>query len=258
MKSILVVHHGGHHEDILRSVSGLLEKEGIVLSIAEREELREDYYQGRDMLIVIGGDGTFLRASHFNAGIPMLGINPNPKKREGFFMQATSEDYIMKLKKVLSGKFSVNELLRLRAEINGKPLQEHILNEIYIGGARPCEMFNYDIESGDTKEFHRGSGILIGTPAGSTAWLKSAGGQQMDIEERRFQFVARELYEGRITSGYKLRKGILDASHIVEITCRSKGIAVIDSVSAEYALEEGDRVRVYADSHPLKYAAVEE
>jgi NAD kinase len=217
--------------------------------MVDRECLSEKCYAKKDAILVIGGDGTFLRTSHLNKYLPMIGINPNPEKKEGFFMQLDRYDYKKKLP-ILIRKLRHINYFRLKVSINGKMIPERSLNELYIGTKKPYELFNYDIIVGKKREFQRSSGIIIGTPAGSHAWIKSAGGKKMKLDETRFQYVIREPYEGKLTGRFNLKKGMI--SDMVTIIPKNPSILVVDSVSREYNLDEGDTVLI-TPAEPLRY-----
>ena len=117
-------------------------------------------------------------------------------------------------------------------------------------------MFNYDLTIGNKTEFQRGSGLLIGTPAGSYAWLKSAKGKVLKLGCRKWQFIARELYEHNLTKNYQLEKGILNDDDNVKILIKTPGILVMDSVSDVYELKKGDIVDISVSRYDLKYVDV--
>jgi NAD+ kinase len=215
--------------------------------IRERESLIEEDYHKKDIIIVIGGDGTFLRASHLNKEVPMFGINPDPKKKVGFFTRADIIDYKEKLAKIKNKEFNVLKLLRLEAEINREKIKELCLNEMYIGDAKPYNMFNYDISINGNSEFQRSSGILVSTPAGSYSWTESAGGKRLNLEGKKYQFLIREPYKSRLTPDYKMLNGILDESSL-SIKCMTPGILVMDSVGPEYILNKEDIVKIKKSS----------
>jgi NAD kinase len=248
--NILIVCHKGQEGTILPELEKILKKN---YSVVDRECLKESDYEKKELAIVIGGDGTFLRANQLNKNVPMIGINPNPHTREGFYCQMNSIDFREKTKKILDGKYDVIELLRLKAEINSKEIKKYILNEVYIGDVKPYNVFNYEIKIKGKKEFQRSSGVIIGTPSGSNAWIKSARGELMLLEEKKFQFVARELYEGKHTKDYKMTKGILNSGESAEIVCKSPGIIVLDSIKPEYAVKIGDTIRVSSAKDDLRY-----
>ena len=78
----------------------------------------------------------------------------------------------------------------------------------------------------------------------------------MDIDEKKFQFVARELYEGRLTKEYKLKKGILEKDDLFEIKSRSPGIVVIDSFFPEYQLKIDDIIKICPSKDYLNYIKI--
>jgi len=250
---IILVYHEHNFESFVDKVYDYLTDKSVEVIKRERQCMSSECYKDTDFVVVIGGDGTFLRASHMNKDVPMFGINPEPSKKEGFFMQSTIEDYEKFLDKILNGKYDVVDLMRLSVLIDDKMIPEFILNDIFIGDEKPYNMFNYNIEINDKKDFHRGSGLLVGTPAGSHAWLKSAGGQIMEITERKYQYVARDLYRGRLTSGFKLIKDVLSGEEIIKVFPNNSGILVVDSVSQEYRFEKGSEIVIKKSGYDLKY-----
>ncbi|AJF62138.1 TPA: hypothetical protein HA239_06125 [Candidatus Woesearchaeota archaeon] len=247
--NILVVRPRGFYLETLARLKKVLG--GNKYNIVDREDLLGSHYNNIELVIVVGGDGTFLRAGHFNDKIPMFGINPAPGEKEGFFMQADKNDFEEKIKKVLGGKYRLSKLQRLSVLINGKEIEELALNEVYIGDAKPYTMFNYFMKVGKDTEYHRSSGVLIGTASGSHAWLKSAEGKVMKKEERGMQYASRELYKGRLTPGYRLKSGILAEGEKIEIIPDMPAIVVADSVGREYAVKRKDRIIVTTSKHDL-------
>jgi len=254
--NILIVHHQHMYDDFVKEVEKYLTSKKISHIREDRECLSNKCYKDINLIIVIGGDGTFLRASHLNKDIPMLGINPDTSKKEGFFMQADRTNYQDKIQKILEKDYSIIRLLRLQIEVDDKKLNHLVLNDVYIGDAKPYNLFNYDIKVNGDEEFQRGSGIIIGTPAGSTAWLKSLNGHEMDLQEEKFQFIARDLYNGRLTPKYKLKKGLLNKNKVIEITYLTPGIIVIDSITKEVKVKKSNKVKVSVAPDKLNYIKV--
>jgi NAD kinase len=247
---LLLSYHKGYFENLVSEAEKFFRSKGHNVSVVDRECLTDKSYTGIEFIVVIGGDGTFLRTSHLNTDIPMVGINPFPEKKEGFFMKLRRETYKSQLEDINRLKLA-KSLLRLETSINGKKLTELCLNEVFIGDSKPYNMFNYDIEVKGKREFQRSSGVLIGTPAGSHAWIKSAGGKVLDLGSRSFQYLSRELYENRLTKGYKLRKGILGSEESIKVIVKSPGMLIIDSVSREYMLKVGDVITICVSFKPL-------
>lgn len=253
MKHAIIIYQDGYQHEVLPGVESIFESYNLNYGSFERDLVKHSDCAKKDLMIIIGGDGTFLRASHKNKGIPMFGINPNPARKEGFFMQSTKDDYKLKLKSILEGKYELLKLLKLNIAIDGKMLKETALNDVYIGDAKPYNMFNYNITLRGKTEFQRSSGVIVGTAAGSHAWLKSAGAKVLSINEHKLQFVSRELYENKLTKGYNLRKGIFSKKDILTIYCKTDAILVLDSVSKEYKCPKGTTVEIFACDTCVKY-----
>jgi len=124
IKNILVVYTkptNKEQKDTLSLVKNTLKKHKIRYSISDREKLSKKLFQNKDLVIAVGGDGTFLRASHFIFDkTPLFGVNSDPKCKEGFFMVATKNDFEKKLKRVLRNNYKIKKLHRLEAYIGNK------------------------------------------------------------------------------------------------------------------------------------------
>src|SRR3989338_10313704 len=78
----------------LQVVEKTLKKYNVNYAVSKREGLNKRLFQNKELVIAVGGDGTFLRASHFIFDkTPILGVNSDPKCKEGFFMAATRKDF---------------------------------------------------------------------------------------------------------------------------------------------------------------------
>ena len=136
IKNILVVYTKPKNvmeKQTLQVVETTLKKYNINYTISKRERLNEKLFQNKELVIAVGGDGTFLRASHFIFDkTPILGVNSDPKCKEGFFMVATRKDFNRKFSKIANNEFKIKKLNRLEAYLNNKKIPELALNEFYI------------------------------------------------------------------------------------------------------------------------------
>ena len=122
--------------------------------------------------IVIGGDGTILRAARFYSkyDVPVFGINLG---RLGFLSQAKPDDTEFAISKILEGQFKLEERLMLTA-LNGKL---SALNDIVIKGESFSRTSRLYVHINDKIVCdYLADGLIISTPTGSTAYTLSAGG----------------------------------------------------------------------------------
>lgn len=236
---------------VIKALKGV---KGSVKYVAyERSKLSKKLFQNKDLVVAVGGDGTFLRASHFVFGrTQIIGVNSEPESKEGFFLAATKNDFKEKLKKILSNEHEIKKLYRLEAYIGNKKIPELALNEFYVSSEKDYHTARYIIYVKDKIERQKSSGILISTAAGSNAWIKSAGGIPLPLESDKFEYLVREPYCGKITAKCALINDILSKNEKIEIVFESKkGIIIADSLSEEYPFKAGNKVTVKISNQPL-------
>ncbi|MBT3464108.1 hypothetical protein HOD20_01205 [archaeon] len=257
MKNFLIIFYDDNNHHIISSIKTTLDNNSLNYDLYERTNLKKELFLKRDCIIVIGGDGTFLRTSHFVKNIPMIGINSNPKKKEGFLMHGNVDYFKIIIESIVKNNYGMRKLIRLRCKINDKEIEDIALNDFYIGPKTPYYLYNYDIKIGNIKELQRSSGILVSTPAGTTAWINSAGGVKMNLDSTKYQYLIREPYTGNLMNKYKLKNGILNKNQKITLFSRcDSGIVVADSVSCEYNLKKGDKVEISVSKDYLNYVDI--
>jgi NAD+ kinase len=134
---------------------------------------------GTEMVMVIGGDGTLLRAAELarGAGVPLLGVNLG---HVGFLAEAEPEDLSDAVDRVLAGEYSVEQRMTVDVTVqtNGEVIAATwALNEATVEKAARERMVDLVIEV-DGRPLSRWGcdGVVFATPTGSTAYAFSAGG----------------------------------------------------------------------------------
>lgn len=229
-----------------------LKKYKIGYTLANRNRLNKSQFAGKNLIIAVGGDGTFLRASHFVDMQFMFGLNSDIKNKEGFFMKSNKKDFEKKIKKIMLGGFRIDKLPRLEARINNKKVETLALNEFYIGPKKAYKAATYTIKTSNIQERQKSSGVLVATPCGSYAWAKSCCNKTLPLDSKNCLFVVREPYEGQIFKDYKLRQGILKKHQkIMVVSEMMEGVLVADSVGKEYSLKYGSKVEIRLSNRHL-------
>ena len=131
-----------------------------------------------DLMLVIGGDGTVLRVARDTAGsnVPLLGINAG---RLGFLTSAAADDAKKALKTLWAGKYIIDPLplIEATARLRGNKIKTIALNDILISrGANPRLIEMKVLVDGEPLTDYRCDGLIVATPAGSTAYSLAAGG----------------------------------------------------------------------------------
>jgi NAD+ kinase len=137
----------------------------------------EDYNRNAELNICIGGDGAFLRAIHRNKfpTIPFVGINTG---HLGFFQEIAPDNISDFVKRYVNKEYDIEEITLLDAEVctKKKCFTLTAINEIVIKGikSKVIHLTMY-IDNNHLQKFS-GDGVIISTPAGSTAYNFSSGG----------------------------------------------------------------------------------
>ena len=132
-----------------------------------------------DLAIVVGGDGTLLKAGRLlsDKKIPVIGINLG---RLGFLVDILPNEIAEQLTLMLHGKYNIETRSLLHAEVfrGDKSLGEGIaLNDVVIHVRNDIRMIEFTTHIDDSfVNTQRADGIVIATPTGSTAYSLSGGG----------------------------------------------------------------------------------
>jgi NAD+ kinase len=135
--------------------------------------------QDAELVIVLGGDGTLLRAAELArpAGTPLIGVNLG---HVGFLAEAEPDGLTQTVDRLLAGEYRVEERMTLDvvARDNGTQIaRTWALNEVTVEKAARERMVEVVIEV-DGRPLSRWGcdGVVCATPTGSTAYAFSAGG----------------------------------------------------------------------------------
>ena len=130
-----------------------------------------------DMAIVLGGDGTLLRAqSKMKPETPIFGVNMGTV---GFLTEIEAADTFHALEEVLKGNYYKEK--RSKLVVSHENHHYTAMNEVVIMTDKPAKMLHFEIQvDGEIIEEVRADGLIVSTPSGSTAYAMSAGGPIVD------------------------------------------------------------------------------
>jgi NAD+ kinase len=237
------------HYETLAKIEEALKQNG--LSYQKFARGRKIDYARCDLVITVGGDGTFLEAARHLKKQLILGINSDPEWSVGRFCQASGEDFPRVLKRILQNKFKVKPINRFQLQIEGRP-KVRVLNDVLAAHYNPAAMSHYALEVNGVREEQRSSGIWIATAAGSSGAIKSAGGRLLPYESKAVQYRPRELHQ-RPRHPAKLKGGVVFLKKPIVIrSLMEGGFVYVDGAHLSIALPFGSCARITSSSHPLK------
>jgi len=158
----------------------LLEKDGAKeLDLNHKRATFAELREQADMIILFGGDGTFLHTSlnFIGTGIPLMGINLG---RIGFLTEIETNELDEALNAIISGNYRIENRNTLEVCLNreGEDIEKKFaINDVVLNRAADGEMLKIDMHiNNEFVNSYRGDGIIVSTPTGSTAYSFSAGG----------------------------------------------------------------------------------
>ena len=190
---VLLVVHTGRPEAlrVARALIGRLAEAGVGTRVLAPEAgliasaaaavvpVTESAAAGAEMVLVVGGDGTLLRAAELArpARAPLLGVNLG---HVGFLAEAEPGDLSAAVAGIAAGKYSIEQRMTVDVAVrsNGEQLAATwALNEATVEKAARERMLDLVIEV-DGRPLSRWGcdGVVFATPTGSTAYAFSAGG----------------------------------------------------------------------------------
>lgn len=243
------------HQETLAAVVNSLRRSKVPYRLLYRARLKAT--SSDDLVVSVGGDGTFLRVSHVVEDAPVLGVNSDPRRSEAVFCAATKDTFEPLLRRALMGRLRVLRLHRLQVALNGRITHPRALNDVLITHADPATMSRYRLAIRSRSEPQKSSGLWVATAAGSSSAIAAAGGRRLPWAATRFQYRPRELYEGRLTR-HRLTGGTLAMGEALHVTWLAReGFAFIDGPRVRYPLRFGDRLVVsLSPIHPLRVLGV--
>jgi NAD+ kinase len=128
-----------------------------------------------DLLVVLGGDGTILRAASLlnDKPVPVLGVNLG---RVGYMAEISPEEAICELKSAMDGTAKLVDRMMLQVRLPDGT-KAKVLNDMVIHWAGIARLIDLGLRMGDSKEIElRADGLIVATPVGSSAYSYAADG----------------------------------------------------------------------------------
>ena len=173
------------HDESLHKVTQVLhdisENFDVKFDLTAREKVTRADFIGRDLVIVLGGDGTLTSISHnIDADTPVIGVNSHPIEDYpngsfGFYMDSDVHTFGEDIVTALKGEAIINEIPRLQAIIDttsgNRFTTDPAMNDLLIANTHQYAPSKYHLRRDGKKCRQQSSGIVFSTWLGQGAWL---------------------------------------------------------------------------------------
>lgn len=158
---------------VTKSITAYLEKHGKVWTTDWEQ------FKAADVLLVLGGDGTFIQTArqYVGFGVPLLGINLGTL---GFLTAVEKEDIYEALDCLMSGDYEIESRMMLTGRVyhGGQLIAEAgAVNDVIVNRSGFSRLVELKLRINDSLvDIYAADGVIISTPTGSTGYNLSAGG----------------------------------------------------------------------------------
>jgi NAD+ kinase len=205
-----------------------------------------------DILVVLGGDGTFLRAAQAVAevDVPLLGVNLG---KVGFLSKAEAHELEPVLEKLVAGRYAIGERMALAGAVlpGGRSSDETFtaLNDIVIARGSLARVVRVEvtIDASHLATFVA-DGLVVASPTGSTGYSFSAGGPILDPQSRNLVVTP--------IAGYlsAIRSIVVSPKQVVRCRVLDAHEALVSIDGREdLQIQVGDVVEVRALERPIRF-----
>jgi NAD+ kinase len=204
-----------------------------------------------DVLVVLGGDGTFLRAARAVAevDVPLLGLNLG---KVGFLSKAEAGDLEGVLGRIAAGEFTIDERMVIEGHIfrgGAAEVERHLaLNDIVIARGSLARVCRLDVAiDGSHLATFIADGLVVASPTGSTGYSFSAGGPILDPASRNLVVTPIAAYLSAI------RSVVVSPRQVVrcQVVDAHEALVSIDG-REDLPIAVGDVVEIHAVERPIR------
>ena len=254
MKHFLI--YTNHHKDPKRAttnrIKSYLKEKGQKCTVItncdgtfpEEEDMPED----ADCMIVLGGDGTILRAvwNTKKSHIPLIGVNMGTL---GYMTEVEPENLEEALDKLISGDYEMESRMMLHGAVvkeNGEIYEDWALNDVVISRSGSLKLIRLDIYvNGQLLNVYNADGMIVTTPTGSTGYSLSAGGPIVNPIAKLIMLTP--ICAHTLNS----RSIILSSDDVIEISIPEGREGEVQKLEANFdgshvvSVQTGDRIRIH-------------
>jgi hypothetical protein len=200
------------------------------ITLVERRYLPSFEFRNAIVVVVIGPDGLVANTAKYVGELPIVGVNPDPRRNDGVLLPFDATSAPKAVKAAIDNRANVRRVTLAEAVLNdGQRLLA--FNDLFIG-RRSHVSARYNLNWRGEGESQSSSGVIVATGAGSTGWLSSVfnmmhgvnawtGGQsgkppRWPWHDRKLAWVVREPFASRHSQA-RLVGGMIDQDGQLEL-----------------------------------------
>jgi NAD+ kinase len=222
-------------------------RRGVAADVVRVDNVDTSVIAAADVVVVLGGDGTFLAAARWAApqGKPVLGINLGTF---GFLAEYERDAWQQAVGDLLDGRVRLERRMMMTCR-EGRGTADWALNDVVVNKAALARMIDIElrVDGQDVSRF-RADGLIVSTPVGSTAYNLSAGGPIVQPSEE--VFVITPICPHQLT----FRPLVVPSTAVIDIRVDAAGDDAYITIDGQVGrpLTRGARIHVECAPEPLQ------
>ena len=221
---------------------------GYPLAFVDRDFLPNFDFGRCVAVVVVGQDGLVANAAKYVGDVPIVGINPDPRRYDGILLPFVAEQARPAVQRVLDDRARTRAVTMAQVDLNDG--QRMLAFNDFFVGCRTHVSARYTLTVGRKAEPQSSSGIIISTGAGATGWLSSVvnmargvagwlgggagGAPAMQWEDRRLAWAVREPFASRHSKTNLVAGWIEESDEItIESLVPEGGVVFSDGVEKD-------------------------
>lgn len=235
----------GYFEELVSA----LEKREVKISEI-RPENEPDGTSDLDLVFVLGGDGTMLRASRMYPDNVLLGVNLG---KVGFMSGMQPDEIEAGVEKVCAGGLHVQEYRMLEVQVGDEEESYFATNDAVLLKRRPHQIASIDLSiAGEELFAFRCDGFIAATPLGSTAYALSAGGPIISGDAKCYALVP--IAPHALVS----RPLVLGEEQVTELRLVERDALLSIDGAEPREISEGERIKIRLSKESVRIGRTDE
>ena len=222
---------------------------GYPVTLVDRDHVPNYDFERCQLVVTVGQDGLVANVAKYTGKVPIIGVNPDPKRNDGVLARHGLTQAKTLAKRYLNQRLEAQQVTLAEACLNdGQRLLA--FNDLFVG-RKGHSSSRYALTVGERSEPQSSSGVLISTGAGSTGWLSSlwnmtrglahwhgeylTEAEPLPWSARSLRWVVREPFASRHSSANLIVGDLHEPNEIViESLMPDGGIVFSDGMEEDY------------------------
>lgn len=237
-----------NYSEVIRTLRNALDF-GYPVTVLERQYLPNFDFRNAILVVVVGQDGLVANTAKYVGGLPIVGVNPDPRRYDGVLLPVSTKQCVRVVQGVIKNQVSLTSVTMASVTLNdGQTMLA--FNDLFVG-RRSHVSARYNLKFEAKAETQSSSGLIVATGAGSTGWLssifnmvkgvnqvlgdRSIQPKKWKLSDRKLIWAVREPFASKHSQATMVMGEIADGkSLVIESLMPDEGVIFSDGIESDF------------------------